>query len=140
VSFARPPADEEFDAVMHTNVLGPMRLAPMLGALLEARGGTLAILSSRMGSIASTTSSQGMLYRVSKAAVNMVARLAHLELAPRSVRVLAFHPGWVRTDMGGTGADLPVDESVAGMRRVIDDATTWPGGSLINHDGAALPW
>jgi NAD(P)-dependent dehydrogenase (short-subunit alcohol dehydrogenase family) len=135
-----PPTDEQFELVMRTNVLGPMRLVPLLAPLLATAQGTLAFVSSRMGSITEAGASYGMLYRVSKAAVNMVAKLAHNEYGRQGVRVLALHPGWVRTDMGGPNADVDVVDSIAGMRRVIGDAAAYPGGGFFDWRGQPLAW
>ena len=135
-----PPTLDEFDQVMRTNVLAAMRLVPVVAPLLAHNRGTLAFLSSRMGSIAESGASYGMLYRASKAAVNMVAKLAHTDYAPMGVRVLSLHPGWVRTDMGGPNADVPVDASVQGMRRVIADAAAYPGGRFYDYRGQSLAW
>lgn len=139
-SVQQPPSDEQFDLVMHTNVLAAMRLMPILAPLLAPAQGTLAFVSSRMGSIAEARASYGMLYRVSKAAVNMIARLAHADYGPMGVRVLALHTGWVRTDMGGPNADVAVEDSVAGMRRVIAGIGTHPGGGFYDWRGQTLPW
>lgn len=136
---AQAPDPETFDLVMRTNVLGAMRLVPVIGPLLATTGGTMAFLSSRMGSIAETTQGYGALYRVSKAAVNMVARLAHAQFAPQGVRVLSLHPGWVRTDMGGPNAEISVETSVEGLRQVIDDPTVGSGG-FFDYRGRPLPW
>ncbi|RPH67713.1 MAG: SDR family oxidoreductase [Burkholderiales bacterium] len=136
----QPPATEDFDLVMHVNVLAPMRLLPVLAPLIGPARGTLAFVSSRMGSISATGASHGMLYRVSKAAENMVAKLAHVELAPVGVRVLTLHPGWVRTDMGGPNAEVDVAASIDGMRRVIGDVAAYPGGGFYDYRGQSLAW
>jgi NAD(P)-dependent dehydrogenase (short-subunit alcohol dehydrogenase family) len=135
-----PPTDEQFDLVMRTNVLAAMRLVPMLAPLLAPAQGTLAFISSRMGAIGDASASHGMLYRVSKAAVNMVAKLAHADYAPVGIRVLALHPGWVRTDMGGPNAEVAVQDSIAGLRRIIADRDTYPSGRFLDYRGQALPW
>lgn len=135
-----PPTLDEFDSVMRTNVLAAMRVIPVLAPLLTSRGGTLAFISSRMGSIAEAGASYGLLYRTSKAAVNMVAKLAHTDYSPLGVRVLSMHPGWVRTDMGGPNADVDVSVSVAGMRRVIGDAKAYPSGCFYDYRGQSLAW
>jgi len=93
-----------------------------------------------MGSIAEAGASYGTLYRVSKAAVNMVAKLAHVEYAAQGVRVLSLHPGWVRTDMGGPNADVDVATSIGGLRRVIADASAFPGGCFYDYRGQSLAW
>ena len=135
-----PPTDEQFDLVMRTNVLAAMRLVPMLAPLLAPAQGTLAFISSRMGAIGDASASHGMLYRVSKAAVNMVAKLAHADYSPVGIRVLALHPGWVRTDMGGPNAEVAVQDSIAGLRRIIADRDTYPSGRFLDYRGQALPW
>ena len=53
---------------------------------------------------------------------------------------VSFHPGWVRTDMGGAGADIGVEESVAGMRRVIAGLAAQDNGRFLNYDGSEIPW
>ena len=132
------PTEAEFDHVMHTNVLGPMRLLPQLEGAL-APGAKLAVISSRMGSIGSRSASGGWLYRASKAALNSVLKDASLALAGRAICV-AFHPGWVRTDMGGEGADLDVATAVADMRRTLAGLCAEDNGSFRNHDGSPIPW
>lgn len=132
------PTEAEFDSVMHTNVLGPMRVLPQLVDAL-APGARIGILSSRMGSIGLRTSSSGWLYRASKAAVNSVMKDAALELATKAI-LCSFHPGWVRTDMGGSEADIDAQTSVAGMRTVLATLKPEHTGSFFNYDGQALAW
>jgi NAD(P)-dependent dehydrogenase (short-subunit alcohol dehydrogenase family) len=139
-SIHKPPTTEEFDQVMRTNVLSAMRLLPVTGPLLGHTRGTLAFVSSRMGSIAEAGASYGMLYRASKAAVNMVAKLAHADLSALGVRVITLHPGWVRTDMGGPNADVEVADRIAGMRRVIADPLAYPSGGFYDYRGQSLAW
>jgi NAD(P)-dependent dehydrogenase (short-subunit alcohol dehydrogenase family) len=135
---AVPMAD--FDAVMHTNVWAPMQLIPALAPALVGARGKLVLLSSRMGSTALMTGTSGWLYRASKAAANNVLRAASLELGPRGVVCMAFHPGWVRTDMGGADADIDVAGSVAGMRRVIAVANDSHNGKFLNYTGEQFDW
>jgi NAD(P)-dependent dehydrogenase (short-subunit alcohol dehydrogenase family) len=139
-SVQSPPSDEQFDLVMRTNVLGAMRLMPLLAPLLAPARGTLAFVSSKMGSIAEAQASYGMLYRVSKAAVNMVAKMAHSDYSPMGVRVLSLHPGWVRTDMGGPNAEVAVDDSVAGLRSVLADRAAFPSGGFFDWRGQPIAW
>ncbi len=135
-----PPGGLDFDAVMHTNVRAPMQLIPALApTLIEARG-KLAVVSSRMGSVALMTTTASWLYRSSKAALNAALRAASLELGPQGVVCIAFHPGWVRTDMGGGSADIDVTTSVEGMRRVLAAANDSSNGKFINYNGEQLSW
>lgn len=132
------PTAADFDAVMHTNVLGPMRVLPQVAEAL-APGARVAILSSRMGSMGLRTSSSGWLYRASKAAANSVMKDAALALAGQAI-VISFHPGWVRTDMGGAEADIDAATSVAGMRTVLASVKPADTGSFFNYDGQPLAW
>ena len=132
------PVAQDFDLVMHTNVLGFMRLVPQYFDAL-APGGRIGVLSSKMGSIGLRTSPSGWLYRASKAAINSTVKDAALVLGARGL-VVAFHPGWVQTDMGGTGADLPVQRSVEDLRRTLDGLQPGDSGGFFNHDGQPLAW
>jgi NAD(P)-dependent dehydrogenase (short-subunit alcohol dehydrogenase family) len=132
------PSEDDFDNVMRTNVLGPMRVVPQIVEAL-APGGKIAVLSSRMGSIGSRTAAGSSLYRASKAAVNSVVKDAAIVWAGRAISV-AFHPGWVRTDMGGAGADIDVATSVSGMRKVIAGLAAGDNGGFFAYDGAAIAW
>lgn len=131
---------DEFDLVMRTNVRAPMLLITALAPALRLTRGKLAVLSSRMGSTALMQSSSGWLYRASKAALNSVLKAASLELGPQGVNCMAFHPGWVRTDMGGASAEIDVADSVAGMRRVIAAANSSHNGKFLNYTGEQLAW
>lgn len=136
----KAPDDDEFDAVMRTNVLGPMRLIEAFAPRVAAARGTIAVLSSAMGSIGRSHHAGDLLYRTSKAAVNMVVHNAHLQFSPQGVRVVSLHPGWVRTDMGGSNADQGVADSVAGMRRVIANLGDSESGGFFDFQGMPLPW
>jgi len=133
------PEAEAFDMVMHTNVLAAMRLIPLLAPAL-AGGGRLAVLSSRMGSLSLMQSSSGWLYRASKAALNAVLKAASVELGAQGIVCVALHPGWVRTDMGGAGADIDAADSVAGMRRVVAAADAASNGGFFDYGGERLAW
>jgi NAD(P)-dependent dehydrogenase (short-subunit alcohol dehydrogenase family) len=132
------PTEADFDRVMHTNVLGPMRVIPQLADAL-AEGARLGVISSRMGSMGLRADAGGWLYRASKAAVNSVLKDASIALAGRAICV-ALHPGWVRTDMGGEGADLDVSDSVRGLRATLAALTPADNGRFLNHDGQPLEW
>ncbi|AJY06108.1 SDR family oxidoreductase [Burkholderia sp. SIMBA_043] len=133
--------NEDFDAVMHTNVRGPMQLLPIVLPLVEDARGVLAVVSSRMGSIAEATGTTGWLYRASKAALNDVLRITSLQT--RHAACISLHPGWVRTDMGGAEAAIDPETSVTGMRRVIAEAgadVSRANGRFLQYDGVELSW
>ena len=134
----QPPTDDEFDTVMHTNVLAAMRLLPQVAEAL-APGARLAVLSSLMGSIGQRAASSGWLYRASKAALNSVLKDASLALAGRAT-CIAVHPGWVQTDMGGASAPLTVPRSAADLRATLARLTPADNGGFFNHDGQPLAW
>jgi NAD(P)-dependent dehydrogenase (short-subunit alcohol dehydrogenase family) len=134
------PTEDEFDAVMHTNVLAAMRLLPLIGPMVALGRGKLAVLSSRMASIGSRTSANGSLYRASKAALNSVLKDASIAFGPQGATCVAFHPGSVQTDMGGAGAHTPVDQSVAALRKTLAGLTAADNGSFLNYDGTPIPW
>lgn len=137
-SAPQTPTQAEFDAVMHTNVLAAMRLLPQVAEVLVPDG-RLAVLSSIMGSIGQRSGGNGWLYRASKAALNSVLKDMSLVLAGRATCV-ALHPGWVQTDMGGAGAAITVERSVADLRATVAGLTPADNGRFLNHDGSALPW
>lgn len=132
------PTEAEFDQVMKANVLGPMRVLAQIGDALAA-GAKVALLSSRMGSIGLRGNAGASLYRASKAALNSLAKDASIVWQGKAI-CIAFHPGWVKTDMGGAGADIDVGTSVSGMRRVLDTLGAADSGRFYNHDGALLAW
>jgi NAD(P)-dependent dehydrogenase (short-subunit alcohol dehydrogenase family) len=139
-----PPSQDDFDAVMHTNVLGAMRVLPSVADALAppvggAPGARIGVISSRMGSIGLRNGTAGWTYRASKAAVNSVMKDASIALAGRAL-CAAFHPGWVRTEMGGAGADIDASESIAGMRRALAGLDAARNGSFLNYDGTTLAW
>ncbi|TDM05498.1 MAG: short chain dehydrogenase [Ideonella sp. MAG2] len=132
------PTQADFDQVMHTNVLGPMRVLPQVAEAL-APDARLAIISSRMGSMGVRSNASGWLYRASKAAVNSVLKDASLVLQGKALCV-ALHPGWVRTDMGGAGADISPEESATQLRANIAGLRAEHHGCLMDIDGQVLPW
>ena len=133
-----PPADAEFDSVMRTNVFAAMKLAPLTASALAQNKGKLAVISSRMGSIGLRNSTSSWLYRASKAALNSALKDMSLVLGPQGIACVTLHPGWVRTDMGGAGADIDVATSASGIRGTLAALTPAQNGSFLNYDGAPL--
>ncbi len=130
---------EAWQEVHAVNAVAPTLLAEALLPLVEAAGGRMAAISSEMGSIAG--SSGGYIgYRASKAALNAAWRALALGWRGRPVTLILLHPGWVQTDMGGPQAPLAVEDSVAGMRRVIAGLPRRESGAFVDYRGAAVPW
>ena len=128
-----------FEDSFRTNALGPLLLVQALAPAL-AEGARVANLSSELGSIAGTTRFGTPSYNMSKAAQNMATVLLARALAARGITVVALHPGWVRTDMGGEGASLEPTEAVAALLRVVAGLRPSDSGRFLDWRGRAMPW
>ena len=122
-----------------TNAMGPLLVTQALADRL-ADGAKVANVSSVLGSIASLARFGSPSYDISKAAQNMATALLAKALAPRGIVVLALHPGWAQTEMGGDNATVPAGDSVAGLLRVIDAAGVADSGGFRDWRGETLPW
>jgi len=134
---ATPPTREQFDHVMHTNVLGAMQVLPQVAPLVEEAGGVLGLFSSQM-SLLGKARPDAWLYRVSKAALNMVVASAQPQWP--GATLVAINPGWVQTDMGGSAAPLTLAHSVQGLVQTLASVNPAGAGGMLRHDGARLPW
>jgi NAD(P)-dependent dehydrogenase (short-subunit alcohol dehydrogenase family) len=105
-----------------------------------ADGAKIVNLSSTLGSIASTNSLYSPSYAMSKAALNMATRLLSIALAERGIVVVSISPGWVKTDMGGAGATLAPEASIASMLRVIDHLQRSDSGRFLSQEGKTIAW
>lgn len=131
-----PPTSPDFDHVMHANVLGAMQAIPQVAPLVAAAHGRFGFISSDMGRIADVGSSYSWIYRVSKAALNMAVASARHDY-PDAI-FAALSPGWVQTDMGGSGAPLSVRASVATMRRTLEELKPADSGCFFGVDGKPM--
>jgi NAD(P)-dependent dehydrogenase (short-subunit alcohol dehydrogenase family) len=130
-----------FETSFRVNALGPLLLTEALAPMLhKGERPVVANMSSQIGSIAQTHGFRTPSYAIGKAAQNMVTRQLAAALHEHGVSVLALHPGWVRTAMGGDKAPLTATEAVTRLLRVIDDATPERSGMFVDGDGKALPW
>lgn len=130
---------DELNTIMLTNAIAPLRVARQLGPLVKQRG-TVAFMSSRMGSVADNLAGGMDLYRASKAALNSLTRgFAATVAKDRALNVLTLHPGWVRTDMGGEAAPLSIHESVRGLANVLERDRSQPH-QFLDYQGKELPW
>lgn len=130
---------DAFRTVLMTNVAGPFFTVRAFLPMLKKAHGKVAIISSAMGSSA-RAKGNSYLYRASKAAAtNLAANLA-VELEPHGIAVGAYHPGWVRTDMGGGGADITPEESAAGLLARFEALSLETSGVVEDYQGHALPF
>jgi NAD(P)-dependent dehydrogenase (short-subunit alcohol dehydrogenase family) len=130
--------------VFRVNAAGPHLMVQAFADLLRAGGAdetsVVVNVTSQLGSIGNTNGGSWHSYKASKAALNMCTRLQSGALKSDGVIVVSMHPGWVRTDMGGSNARLSPEESVDGMLEVIADVTPDDTGRFLTHDGGELPW
>lgn len=145
----RLPSGERFGAVdakhleeaFRVNAMGPVLVTQALAPLLAQAGSAKVMnVSSVLGSISERDTFYTPSYSISKAALNMGTRLLAHALADQGVTVFAVHPGWVRTDMGGPNAEVPVAESVRGLIQVLDRVGPADAGRFLTFEGAELPW
>ena len=130
----------EWVNMLAVNTVAPVVLAKAALPLVKATGGKLIAVTSKMGSISDNGSGGYIAYRSSKAALNAAWRSLAIDVKGDGVSAAVLHPGWVQTRMGGSQAPLTTEQSVAGMRRVIDGLGPDQSGSFFNYDGAVIPW
>ena len=131
--------EAEVGALMYTNAIGPIRLARTLAPAMRRDTGVVAFTSSVMGSVALNAGGHE-LYRASKAALNSLSRGLWSELKGSGLTLLTLHPGWVRTDMGGSAAPVGVDESARGLVAMIERERGRHRHAFIDYQGAELAW
>jgi NAD(P)-dependent dehydrogenase (short-subunit alcohol dehydrogenase family) len=131
---------EEAAAVMLTNAVAPIRVARAFLDRVRDGTGIVAFTSSGLGSVADKTDSYSELYSASKAALNSLSRSFAASLGGRRVTVLAIAPGWVRTDMGGAGAPLAVEESVRGVVDVLESRAGTLRHGFVDYRGREVAW
>lgn len=129
----------KLDDSLHTNVVGPFLLTQMLAPLL-ADSARVANISSQLGSIAGVSRFGTPSYSISKAAQNMATAQLAKALGERGIVVVALHPGWVQTAMGGASAQVTPQQSAAGLLEVIDGLGADDSGRFFDWQGETLPW
>lgn len=127
--------------IFDVNTLGPMRVTDaLLPNLIAADEAFIVNVSSRLGSLTENTSGGYHGYRESKAALNMYSRSLAAAHRDDGIVAVCVSPGWVRTDMGGPQAPLSPEESISGLRKVIEGLSPELSGKFLNHDGTELDW
>jgi len=125
--------------ILTVNTIGPLLLAKHVRPLLQASS-RFAIITSKMGSIADNTSGGSYYYRSSKAAVNAAGKSLAQDWKKAGIWVGLFHPGWVKTDMGGPNGLLTVEESASQLFTHINSLNESQSGAFQNYDGSPIAW
>jgi NAD(P)-dependent dehydrogenase (short-subunit alcohol dehydrogenase family) len=132
---------EAWAEVLAVNTMGPLRVSEaFVEHVARSNRKLIVTLTSGMGSIADNTSGGSIVYRSSKAAVNIAMRSLAIDLAPRGITCVVVNPGWVRTDMGGPNATLEPPESIGRLMRLIATFGPEQSGKFFNHTGREYPW
>ena len=127
--------------VFRTNAIGPLRVAAAFAnRVASSERRLMAFLSSRMSLPGQNSSGGSYLYRSTKAALNAIVKNLSIELAPQGVTCVALHPGWVRTDMGGSGASVSPEESVSRVLKILLDSNLPKKAQFLDYLGESVPW
>ncbi len=126
--------------VFEVNCIGPLNGVQALRERLVHAGGTIANISSKMGSTKDNSSGGTYAYRAAKAALVIVSKSMAVDLALFGVRVITLHPGWVRTEMTGQTGLVDVETSVNGMSNVIANINDYESGGFVAFDGQEVPF
>jgi NAD(P)-dependent dehydrogenase (short-subunit alcohol dehydrogenase family) len=131
----------EWVQAFRTNTMAPLKMAETFTTqIARSQQKTIVNITSKMGSIADNSGGGSYLYRSSKAALNMVVKSLAIDLKPLGIIAVVFHPGWVKTDMGGANALISAEQSVSGMRQVIDGLAIADSGKFFGYDGQVISW
>ena len=127
--------------VHEINTMSPLRVTEaFVDHVAQSDMKLLFFMSTHMGSITDLADGGLYSYRSSKAALNLLVKALSIDLAPRGVRTIAVHPGWVSTDMGSPAAPVTPPQSIAGIRRVVAGYGDGQTGRFYQYDGKELPW
>ncbi|MET9532590.1 MULTISPECIES: SDR family oxidoreductase [unclassified Streptomyces] len=131
--------EEMFVEVMVTNALSPMRVVESFRSLVTPTG-TIGVMSSRQGSVSLNTNGRQDVYRAGKSALNQLMRSYAARYADAAHTLLLICPGHVRTELGGPGAPLTVNQSVPGVVDTIERHSGEPGLKFLNYQDQVVPW
>ncbi|MBX3616278.1 SDR family oxidoreductase [Nitrosomonas sp.] len=134
----------DYEAWRHAfevNTMAPLKMTEaFIRHVSRSKLKTIVTITSKMGSIADNRGGGSYIYRSSKAGVNIVMKSLSIDLSSQKIIAVVLHPGWVKTDMGGPGALITTEQSVTGMRRVIDNLTLADSGKFYAFDDQEIPW
>ncbi|RDH42960.1 SDR family oxidoreductase [Zooshikella ganghwensis] len=132
---------EEWLNVLHVNSVAPfIFIKYFLKQVIQSELKQIALMSSKMGSIADNGSGGSYIYRSSKAALNAAAKSLAIDLAGDNVKVAIIHPGWVKTRMGGPNALIDTQTSIKGIKQLLENLSLENTGSFVAYDGQLIPW
>ncbi len=132
---------EDWLDLLKINTLSPLLLTQLLVEnVASSTEKKIVLITSKMGSMADNSSGGSYMYRSSKAALNAVGKSLSHDLSPKGIKVALLHPGWVKTDMGGSNALISTQDSVSGMCRVIDELDDSTSGQFFAYDGSVISW
>jgi NAD(P)-dependent dehydrogenase (short-subunit alcohol dehydrogenase family) len=132
---------QEWLRVLEVNTVAPLMLVQAFVAQVAASQQKLvAVMSSKMGSIADNSGGGEYIYRSSKTAVNQVVKSLSIDLADRGISAISLHPGWVKTDMGGANAEIGTSESASGLKAILQSAGPAQSGQFLEFNGSSIPW
>ncbi len=132
---------ESWMQAFQVNSIAPLKMVEAFsGQLLMGKQKIVACMSSKMGSMADNGYGSSYIYRSSKAALNSVVKSLSIDLKEQGVISVAFHPGWVKTEMGGPGAEITTAESVEQLFEHLLKLTLEDSGRFIDIDGSDIPW
>ena len=127
--------------VLKVNLIAPLTVTQsIIENIKKGSDKKIYFLSSQLGSIEDNTSGGMYIYRSSKIALNQVVKSLSVDLKPMGITVISLHPGWVKSDMGGTNAPVSIDESIKGMMKVIYATDIGNTGTFLDYSGKELPW
>lgn len=131
----------EWMQIFRINTMAPLKMAETFATqLARSKQKTFVTITSKMGCIGDNSGGGNYLYRSSKTAVNMVVKSLAIDLQSAGITSILIHPGWVKTDMGGSNAFISTEQSVSGMRKVIGNLTMADSGKFFSYDGKEIPW
>jgi NAD(P)-dependent dehydrogenase (short-subunit alcohol dehydrogenase family) len=130
----------EVGQLFFTNAVAPINLAERFVGQIHPDTGVLAFMSSVLGSVTMPDAPDLALYKASKAALNSMTSSFVTQLGDTRLTVLSMHPGWVKTDMGGEGADIDIETSTRGLVDQVNAFTGKGGHHFINYRGETIPW
>ncbi len=132
------PIDLTLDLIRVNGLSAAAVTRNLLGRLDS--GSQVVNITSQIGSMVVGANFDDLPYAASKAVMNMVTVQLATQLKDDGISVVAFHPGWVRTDMGGSSADLSVQESASGILSTMKNFQHGDTGSFLRWDGSTHPW